>query len=418
MSEAPRAVSAPWANPAPAAVPKDRQDGTDETAPDMGHPEEAGSSGDTGQYHTGAMHTGLPPLDKTAPPLSFFEMWRPIVFYAPLFVWWAYLGIRYRGLTLPTIANPLFPAGGLIGESKACVLNTVSQDARRWIAPFVTIDVPDDPVPSGTLLDRVLSTMEDAGLTFPVAIKPDIGSRGAGVRLAKSACDVEAYLRAFPRGETVMLQAFVPYEAEAGVFYVREPDAEMGRIISLTLKYFPYVTGDGQATLRELIERDPRAGKLSHLYLARHEAHLEKVLAEGEAYRLAFAGSHSRGTIFKDGNPYITPEMTEAFDRIAKAIPEFYFGRFDVRFPSLEDLQAGRDFVIIEVNGAGAEATHVWDSRTPLLKAYKDLAEQYRLLFAIGFQNRKRGYKPMPLLKLIWRYWHELKLTPNYPPTE
>ncbi|CAG0910597.1 unnamed protein product, partial [Cyprideis torosa] len=47
------------------------------------------------------------------------------------------------------------------------------------------------------------------------------------------------------------------------------------------------------------------------------------------------------------------------------------------------------------INGAGAEATHIWDSKTTLREAYATLMEQYRLLFEIGAQNRARGYEPM-----------------------
>ena len=143
------------------------------------------------------------------------------------------------------------------------------------------------------------------------------------------------------------------------------PDEEKGKIISITLKYFPYVTGDGKSTLKELIENDPRAGLLSHIYLPRHEHRWDMVLPEGQAFRIAFTGSHSRGTIFKNGNQYITEKMCERFDEITKEIPEFYFGRIDVRFKSMGDLETGDNMRILEINGATGEVTHVWDSKTP-----------------------------------------------------
>jgi len=70
-------------------------------------------------------------------------------------------------------------------------------------------------------------------------------------------------------------------EGEAGVFYVREPHEAHGRILSLTLKYFPYVLGDGTSTLQQLILRDPRAGKLANIYLPRFEGRLMQVPALG-----------------------------------------------------------------------------------------------------------------------------------------
>ncbi len=375
-------------------------------------------SGDTSHFHKGGMHGGLPPLEKSAPVLSKFELWRPGFFYFPLFVQWALLGLRYRGLTLPTISNPMFPAGGLIGESKLDVLDTITDpQARALISPYAGIPMPPE-VDLDVLWRQALDRIEADNLGWPIVAKPDVGSRGAGVRLAKTPEELRDYMAGFPRGRLVVLQAFIPYEAEAGVFYVRLPSEKKGRLYSLTLKYFPYVVGDGISTLKELIERDPRAGRMAAVYLPRHADHLDLILPEGKPFRLAFAGSHSRGTIFKDGGDYITPAMTEAFERIAQAIPEFYFGRFDVRFPTLEDLQRGENFLIIEINGAGAEATHIWDSTSSLWNAYKSLADQYALLYRIGFENRKRGFKPMPWWQVVGEYIKELRAVERYPLTE
>jgi hypothetical protein len=226
-----------------------------------------------------------------------------------------------------------------------------------------------------------------------------------------------AYLEGFPAGARLVLQRHVAHEAEAGVFYVREPGEAAGRIVSLTLKYFPYVHGDGRRTLRQLILADPRAGRLSHLYLPRHADRLDTVPAPGEPIRLAFAGSHSRGSIFRDGTGLITPAMTARFDAIAQAMPEFWFGRFDIRFEDIGRLQAGEGFTILEINGAGAEMTHVWDRATPLAKARRDLMEQYRLLFTIGRANRDRGHRGQGLIDFIRAYRREKGLTPLYPPT-
>jgi hypothetical protein len=210
----------------------------------------------------------------------------------------------------------------------------------------------------------------------------------------------------------------VPFEGEAGIFYCRRPGQTQGRIISITLKYFPHVTGDGQHTLRELILADPRAGRLSHLYLKRHTARLDTVPAAGESIRLAFAGSHSRGAIFRNGTHLVTPQMEARFDAIAQRLPEFHFGRFDVRFERFADVQAGHGFTIVEVNGAGAESTHIWDRGTTLLQAWRDLMRQYRWLFEIGAANRARGHKTMRWADFARDYRREKRLTPQYPATD
>jgi hypothetical protein len=364
-------------------------------------------------------HRGMPPFDQSGQPLSFFEFWPMWAFYPPVMLYAGWLMLRYRGITLPTVANPSFPGGGFFGESKAEILQLAMQHVTEWVAPFVRINRPEsESVGTDIERDAALVALADAGIALPVVAKPDLGCRGAGVKLVRTAQDLENYLAAFPLGASLLLQRLVPFEGEAGIFYCRRPGQLQGRIVSITLKYFPYATGDGVSTLRELILADPRAGKLSHLYLRRHTARLDDIPAKGESIRLAFAGSHSRGAIFRNGTHLVTPEMEASFDAIAQRLPEFHFGRFDVRFQEFTDVQRGHGFTIVEINGAGAESTHIWDRRTGLLQAWRDLMRQYKWLFEIGHANRARGFKPMSLAAFMRDYRREKALTPQYPPTD
>ena len=364
-------------------------------------------------------HQGMPPLDQSGAPLSFFEFWPMWAFYPPVALYAAWLMLRYRGILLPTVANPSFPGGGFFGESKAEILKLACAHVPEWVAPFVSVSRPDAPVATiEQETEAALAQLTGAGLALPVVAKPDLGCRGAGVKLVRSRADLRAYLQGFPLGARLLLQRLVPFEGEAGIFYCRRPGEASGRIVSITLKYFPYVMGDGRRTLRELILADPRAGRLSHLYLRRHVARLDSVPGHGEAIRLAFAGSHSRGAIFRDGTALVTPEMEARFDEISKRLPEFHFGRFDVRFEQFADVQLGRGFTIVEINGAGAESTHIWDRRMGLVQAWRALIRQYRWLFEIGHANRARGHRSMSLADFVRDYRREKQLTPLYPATD
>ena len=141
------------------------------------------------------------------------------------------------------------------------------------------------------------------------------------------------------------------------------------------------------------------------------------MLPAGAAFRLAFAGSHSRGAIFRDGTALVTPAMEERFDAIARSIPEFWFGRFDVRFADVEALRRGEGFTIVELNGAGAESTHIWDSRTRLRDAYRTLFRQYAALWRIGAANRRRGFRPEGWRAFLARRGRERAATGRYPAT-
>jgi len=367
---------------------------------------------------TGVPHAGMPPLDRAGKPLSFFEFWPMGWFYGPVALYAGWLMLRHGGITLPTAANPGFPGGGFYGESKSAILDLVVRHAPDWTAPFIALDRPAVPGPLGTEVAAALEALARAGLSLPVVAKPDLGCRGAGVRLIRTAAALEAYIARFPAGARYLLQRFVDHEGEAGVFYVRPPDQPRGSLLSLTLKYFPYVVGDGRRSLRALILADDRAGRVPHLYLPRHADRLDWVPPAGLPVRLAFSGSHSKGSIFRDGSTLVTPAMTDRFDAIARSIPGFHFGRFDVRFADIEDLRRGEGFTILEVNGAGAEATHIWDRATSLPRAWATLMTQYRLLYGIGAANRRRGHHPMGLRAFLRAYRREKSLTALYPPTE
>jgi len=353
---------------------------------------------------------GLPPIKRDDPALSFFEFWPGWLFYAPVWIWIALLMLWHRSIRLPLLANPTLPAGGLVGEEKSCLFARLGPAGKRYLPEWILVSPSDRP-------EDVARSLEDAGLAFPLVAKPDIGCRGAGVRPVRTEGELAQYRSEFPGIGKFILQRMVDVEGEAGVFYVRAPGERCGSIISLTLKYFPHVVGNGTSTLRELILGDPRAGRVPHLYLGRFVEELDEILPAGETRRLVFSGSHSKGAIFRNGNAWITQAMCERFNAIADEIGEFHFGRFDVRFADFEAFRRGEDFSILEYNGAGAEATHIWDARTRLIDAWHTLCVQFLILFRLGAANRKRGYRPMPFREFFRQWRREKSLVRCYPST-
>ncbi len=344
--------------------------------------------------------------------LSPFEFWPDWLFYAPVALQWAACALRYRSLTLPTAANPGIKTGGLVGESKTEILDMVQGEVRDLIAPYASFTVTGD---ASADLSAALAAMADGHLAFPVVAKPDLGCNGTGVRIVADTAELAQWLAAFPRGERAVLQTLLTEEGEAGLFYIREPGAPAGRITSITLKYAPEVVGDGVATLETLIRRDPRAGRLTHLYLPRLADHLAEVPPSGERVRLVFTGNHVKGALFRDGTDHATAALAAAVERVAAAIPDFHFGRFDVRFASIAALRRGEGFRIIEINGTGSEATHVWDPDMTLRAAWAAELAHFGASWRIGAANRARGAQPTPLAEL-WRLWRQHKrLMARYP---
>jgi hypothetical protein len=76
---------------------------------------------------------------------------------------------------------------------------------------------------------------------------------------------------------------------------------------------------------------------------------------------------------------------------VAHAYPGFFVGRFDVRYETVAELQAGTRFAIVELNGATAESTDIYDPDCTLASAYRTLFRQWAIVFAIGAANRAAG---------------------------
>jgi membrane protein DedA with SNARE-associated domain len=375
------------------------------------------------KYMPGLRHRfhGMPSLDDLKKRVGQAERIPNPVLYIPVGLYYLYLGLRYRSFTLPSASNPKIETGGFMGESKASVMRMVGNDQQQWIAQFV--DMPRNGVAGEKDLENALGLMKEKGLEFPVVAKPDIGWNGYGVRLIEDETHLLQYISDFPHDENIILQHPVPFDGEAGIFYVRIPGEPEGKIYSITLRYFPFVTGDGKSTLRELIQNDQRTKLRAGYYLGAKSEHvgfgdkdLDQVPAAGELIRLSFIGSLRVGGLYRDASHLITTELTERFDKIAQSMSEFYFGRFDVRFESIEKLVKGENFNIIEINGAGAEAIQAWDPNVKLKNLYHEFFKAYRLLFKIGDLNRARGFKPMTLRAFIKAIKHQNNLISQYPP--
>lgn len=355
----------------------------------------------------------MPALDHSGRTTSFFEFWPTWLMYIPVVLLWVLLSIRYRSLTLPLIANPAVPLSGMVGVAKSAVFDAAGEHARSWILPWTIYEVSAAELPAQC--EIVKHALAEAGLGFPIVGKPDIGCRGAGVKLLQNESDLKEYLADFPVGGSIQFQKLSQWDAEAGIFYVRHPRQACGEITSLTLKYTPYVVGDGSSSLGELIAADPRAGDLLHLYSARHASSWDSVVPEGQPYRLVFSASHCRGAVFRDAGDLINTKLLQSLDKIFDDIPGFNYGRLDVKFRDVESLRQGRGFEIIEINGASSESISIWDRNAGFATSIKTLLQQYSTLFKIGHANRKRGHKAPGLIALIkaWRY--ENRLVKQYP---
>jgi len=338
-----------------------------------------------------------------------WEFWPAWVFYPPVGIYCVWLALKHRGLTVPTAANPGIFSGGMVGESKMATLKELFLTCPEFTAEAELV-AGDTLAARLRSLDEIRSRLD---LDFPFILKPDVGQRGVGIKLIRSAEQAEAYLR--QTSAPLVAQRYAPGPLEAGIFYYRFPHEARGHIFAITEKLFPVLVGDGKSTVTELIWRDPRARFVADKYVQRFSVRQNEVLAAGEELKLVEAGNHAQGCIFRNGSRLCTPGLEERIDDISQIITGFFIGRYDIRYSSEDDLCAGKNFQIIELNGAASEATSIYDARNSIFAAYRTLFQQWALVFAIGAANRKRGCTPTKL-SLVWQKWREYcRLAATYP---
>ncbi|MEL7474320.1 MAG: hypothetical protein AAGK04_13460, partial [Planctomycetota bacterium] len=348
------------------------------------------------------------------------EFWPAWVLYLPLLPYLLWLAVRHRGLLAFTAANPGVPAGGgLVGESKRAILSGLqaSGPGRAAVLAFESIGAEGAAERRAGAAARAVGARPELG-GWPVVIKPDMGWRGASVRVCHDESDAERFFASIDR--PAIVQRFHAGPGEVGVLWIRDPASvrdegrrPAGSIYAITLKHFPSVVGDGRRTLERLVLDDRRLRMQERAFAERHDERWREVLPEGERLRLVNAGNHYQGSRFTDGAHLITPELERAIDEIASGYrgpngAPLDFGRFDIRYADEDGLRAGRGLGIVELNGSTSEATNIYDPGRSTWWAYGVLFGQWRRLFELGAARRRAGGRAMrahELVAMLWGYW-------------
>lgn len=328
-----------------------------------------------------------------------WEFWPAWLLYAPIVPWFFWLALRHRGLTL-TAANPGMPEGGFVGESKQAILDALGDGPEMAHFRRVPAEL--------TLEERrrvVHAFRSEHALGFPIVLKPDAGQRGSGVLVRHSEVELEDALTSM--GVDSIVQEYLVGD-EFGVFWMNHPAEPAPRVISVTTKILPTVTGDGRRTLERLILADARAVACAQAYFDNHADRLLEVVPEGEVVPLVELGTHARGAIFQDGADLITPELESAITSLASRFDGFAFGRFDVRAPSAAHLARGEDLKVIELNGVTSEMTHIYDRRHGWGYGMRTLFRQWRWAFEVGAEQARNGAH-VSGLRDLWRAWRSYR---------
>jgi hypothetical protein len=200
--------------------------------------------------------------------------------------------------------------------------------------------------------------------------------------------------------EDILIQEFINNDLEFGIFYYRMPWEEKWHITWIVEKKFMFINWNGKDTFEKLIYNHPRAKYYYYNLKKDHESEWEKIVEEGKKIQLNYLGNHCRGSTFFDVSHLINSELESTIDKISKSDNEFYFGRYDIKVNSVEDLIKW-NFKIIELNWVGSLPTHIYDPKHSLRHAYKVLFQHRKIAYRISQANYKRWHKYIWLKKAI-----------------
>jgi FPC/CPF motif-containing protein YcgG len=314
---------------------------------------------------------------KTTYYLTHWEEWHWFAKYIIIGPAWIWLCIKSRSLWFFTSSNPGITFGGFQGETKK---QTYEQLPPGTYPKSIYID----PKQSFAEVEYSVVLSE---LNFPVVVKPDVGMMGLMFRKIESRQQLRQYHNAMP--VTYIVQEFIDYPLEISVFYYRMPGESKGHITGLIRKEGMEVIGDGNSTLRELIVNYPRAQFYTKELFGKHHDKLDTILNEGEKFILSDALNLSRGGRLVNISHEIDNRLLHLFDELSH-YTNFFYGRYDIKCNSIEDLREGKNFSILEFNGCGGEAHHVYSGYS-FFEACKILVDHWNILYEVSKRNQERG---------------------------
>jgi hypothetical protein len=317
--------------------------------------------------------------------LIHWEKWHYHLKYIPLYPAWLWYCFKARSWCWFTPSNPTLTFGGFEGERKREMYNQLpplSYPKSIYISPSQSFT-------------EVEKFVAENNFIYPFAVKPDAGMMGFMFRKIENAEQFKQYHETIP--VDYIVQELIQYPLEVSVFYYRFPNESKGTITGFIKKEMLEVQGDGKSTLWNLMAQHPRACFRLDEMRSKHESRLNDVIPAGEIFRLSWAGNLSRGGRLISLAHEKDERLLKVFDNLSHYTKHFYYGRYDIKCLSVEDLKQGKNFCILEYNGCGAEPHHIYGNGNTLFQAYKIVLDHWHVLYKISRYNNSKGIK-------YWKY--------------
>lgn len=194
------------------------------------------------------------------------------------------------------------------------------------------------------LNSKLIKSLEDLkNIKFPSIFKPDVCS-GNNRGVFKVNNKEEAIKILKEANELYISQDFYDSEYEAMVLYEKHPFQKKGNIVSIVLKQIPKKWKPLRC--KTILSKDEQ--KLTNCFLR---------------------------------NDLITDKLEKKIRNISDKLPNFYAGRYDIRFSNLDDFKNGINFKVIELNGVMG-----YDGRY-IVNPFYYIIRWFLIRILIGLQN-------------------------------
>ncbi len=305
-----------------------------------------------------------------------WQHWPFLPFYFPISFVWLWYCIRSGSFWFFSTSNPTLTFGGFEGESKDEMYKLLSQE---YFPKTIYINPKN-------CFKEVCESVKKHAFSYPFIVKPNAGMAGILFRKIDNERQLEIYHHSIP--VDYIIQDYVDYPLEVSVFYHRYPQNKTGNISAFFSKKLPSIKGDGISSIEELVKKNNPEIKEEINKLSSKQ--LQKILGKDEVFYLSFVGNRYHGTTFHDLSGLIDHELLKVFDKISLT-NDFYYGRYDIKCLSIQDLKKGKNFSILEFNGAGSIPNHIYTEKYHLKDAYKEILKHWKILFEVSSYNHKAG---------------------------
>lgn len=305
--------------------------------------------------------------------------WISKQYYWQSMVYYLYNAAKYRSLTFFSACNPALSFGGMLDDNKTEAYSLIPD---RYLPKMLIYDFKVD-------LEKQI---KENSIQFPVVVKPNMGYKGYAVRECKDLDELKYFVGKLEENKEWLIQEYIDLEHEYSIMYYYYPVSKIIGLTSVSSKKYPFVVGDGISSMEKLIDQYENPFVDKYYLRKKWESKFDMIPTKNQKIELHHIGNYSRGSKFCSLMQEKDDQLASAMHNIFNGRDEIYFGRFDIKANSMEDVRQG-EFKIMEINGAKSEPLHIYDPKYGFWSRIKDVRRHWKIMTHIVDERRAQGYQ-------------------------